>query len=179
VYGKHAIGGEEQDLNPISPYGVSKLAAEKLLLAYSNNFGLPVKILRYFSVYGPMQRPDMAFAKLINCIKFGKAFNLYGDGTQKRSNTYVEDIVNATLMAESCSSGQVLNICGDDHVSLNQVIQIIETITNSKIQIVGNDPRNGDQEDTFGDNSKAKSILKWSPKTGIREGLKLQIESVL
>jgi nucleoside-diphosphate-sugar epimerase len=178
VYGSRALGDESQGLKPISPYGVSKLAAEKLAMTYFDNYKTPIKILRYFSVYGPSQRPDMAFAKIIRCIKSNTPFEMYGDGTQMRSNTFIRDVIDATIKAEFMEVGEVINICGDEHASLNEIIQIIESLSNTKLRISKLTGRKGDQENTFGDNSKAKRILGWIPKTSLRQGLKEQFENM-
>jgi UDP-glucose 4-epimerase len=180
VYGKSAVGDESQDLKPTSPYGISKLAAEKLLLAYLEWFGIPVKILRYFSVYGPHQRPDMAYAKIIRAIQDGDEFTIFGDGEQKRSNTFIDDIVEATILAESrATSGDVMNICGEDTVSLNEAIAIIEELANRKLIRQYGKVRTGDQRDTSGLNAKAKAKLGWTSRVGIREGLSLQVKASL
>lgn len=178
VYGKQAVGIEEQDLNPTSPYGVSKLAAEKLLLAYNEWFNLPVKILRYFSVYGPHQRPDMAYAKIIKALVEESEFTVFGDGEQKRSNTYIDDIVNATILAEDrAPSRTIMNICGDETISLNQAILILESKTGKKLRRVHAPGRTGDQRDTSGLNKKAKEILNWTAAVGIQEGLAKQVDA--
>jgi UDP-glucuronate 4-epimerase len=178
VYGKNAVGPESQELNPTSPYGVSKLAAEKLLLAYLDWFNIPVKILRYFSVYGPYQRPDMAYAKIIDHIKNGNEFTIFGDGTQARSNTYIDDVVEATVLADThAKSGDIINICGDETVSLNEAISIIERLTGKKLKIRREATRIGDQKETSGANFFAKKRLGWNAKTSIEEGLSIQVKS--
>ena len=178
VYGKLSIGGESQDLNPTSPYGVSKLAAEKLLLAYNDWFGTPVKILRYFSIYGPNQRPDMAYAKIIKALYDEGEFTVFGDGEQRRSNTFIDDIISATLLAEELAPPRsIINVCGDDTVSLNQAISIIEKHSGKKLRRLNGSGRTGDQRDTSGANSKAKELLGWSAKVGIEEGLQRQVSA--
>jgi len=178
VYGKLAIGAESQDLNPTSPYGVSKLAAEKLLLAYNDWFDTPVKILRYFSIYGPNQRPDMAYAKIIKALYDEYEFTVYGDGEQRRSNTYIDDIISATLLAEELAPPRsIINVCGDDTVSLNQAISMIEKYSGKKLKRLNASGRTGDQRDTSGANSKAKALLGWSAKVGIEEGLLRQVSA--
>ena len=178
VYGKLAIGSESQDLNPTSPYGVSKLAAEKLLLAYNDWFGTPVKILRYFSIYGPNQRPDMAYAKIIKALYDEGEFTVFGDGEQRRSNTFIDDIISATLLAEELAPPRsIINVCGDDTVSLNQAISIIERHSDKKLRRLNATGRTGDQRDTSGANSKAKELLGWSAKVGIEEGLLRQVSA--
>ena len=178
VYGKLAIGAENQDLNPTSPYGVSKLAAEKLLLAYNDWFGTPVKILRYFSIYGPNQRPDMAYAKIIKALYDEGEFTVFGDGEQRRSNTFIDDIISATLLAEELAPPRsIINVCGDDTVSLNQAISIIEKHSGKKLRRLNAAGRTGDQRDTSGANSQAKELLGWSAKVGIEEGLLRQVSA--
>jgi UDP-glucose 4-epimerase len=178
VYGKLAIGSENQDLNPTSPYGVSKLAAEKLLLAYNDWFGTPVKILRYFSIYGPNQRPDMAYAKIIKALYDEGEFTVFGDGEQRRSNTFIDDIISATLLAEELAPPRsIINVCGDDTVSLNHAISIIERNSGKKLRRLNATGRTGDQRDTSGANSKAKELLGWSAKVGIEEGLLRQVSA--
>lgn len=180
VYGKIAVGSEDQDLKPTSPYGVSKLAAEKLLLAYQDWFNLPVKILRYFSVYGPYQRPDMAYAKIIDCVKTGRKFQIYGNGEQKRTNTYIDDIVEATILAEKLADvGDVMNICGDEALSLNEAIAIIEGISNLNLKVEYIEIRKGDQKDTDGANFFAKKKLGWSARTDFKTGITNQINAAL
>jgi nucleoside-diphosphate-sugar epimerase len=178
VYGKLALGGESQELNPTSPYGVSKLAAEKLLLAYNEWFGTPVKILRYFSIYGPNQRPDMAYAQIINALTNNEKFVVHGDGEQRRSNTFIDDVIEATILSEDCApSRSVINICGDDTVSLNEAIAILEDLIGKKLKRVSSPVRVGDQRDTSGANAKAKELLGWQAKVGIEEGLSQQVEA--
>lgn len=180
VYGKIAIGDEEVKLRPTSPYGVSKLAAENLLLAYREWFGIPAKILRYFSVYGPHQRPDMAYSRIIEAVSTDQIFELYGDGEQKRSNTYIDDIIDATLLAEGAQiSGEVLNICGDEVVSLNHAIETIESIMEKKLNIGKSSVRSGDQKETSGVNSKAKNLLGWKSKVNFSTGIEAQIKARL
>ena len=180
VYGKSALGEESQDLNPTSPYGVSKLAAEKLLLAYHDWFGIPVKILRYFSIYGPNQRPDMAYAKIIKALHSESVFTVFGDGEQRRSNTYIDDIISATLLAEELAPPRsILNICGDETISLNQAILILEKYSGQKLRRINAAGLAGDQRETSGVNSKAKNLLGWKASVGIEEGLKRQIEAAL
>lgn len=180
VYGKNAIGYESQDLNPTSPYGVSKLAAEKLLLAYFEWFSVPIKILRYFSVYGPNQRPDMAYAKIIDCVLNDKEFTIYGDGEQRRSNTYIDDVIDATILAESKGKpGDVMNVCGSDTISLNEVISLIEEFSGKRLQTRKADGRKGDQRETSGSNAFALARLGWTTKVDFREGIKRQFEAAL
>lgn len=180
VYGKYASGQEDQELKPISPYGVSKLAAEKLSLAYLEEFSIPVKILRYFSVYGPGQRPDMAYSKIIKAIDQGLVFKIFGDGLQTRTNTFVGDIVTATCLSETFAQpGDVLNISGIERVSLLEAISAIERHMGKKLDIEFSSVRKGDQQQTSGDCGQATSKIGWSPKTPFEEGIRLQIVDYL
>lgn len=180
VYGKSAVGDEKQSVRPTSPYGVSKLAAESLLLAYLDWHEVPVRILRYFSVYGPSQRPDMAYAKIIRALLTGEQFVIYGDGEQKRSNTYIDDIVDATLRAESFAhNGDIMNICGDETFSLNQIISLLESLSDKKLNKCNSTVRLGDQRETSGLNELAKSRLGWSSNTPIEVGLRHQFNAAI
>jgi len=175
VYGLSAVGDESQETRPTSPYGVSKLAAEKLLLAYSEWHAVPVRILRYFSIYGPLQRPDMAYARIISCLNRDKPFTMYGDGEQKRSNTYIDDVVAATILAElKGSTGDVMNVCGNETVSLNSVIAILEELSGKKLNRISAEKRRGDQKDTSGVNKLALEKLGWRATTSIKDGLEKQ-----
>lgn len=172
VYGKLAIGDESGLLRPVSPYGVSKLAAEKLLFAYYETYQMPVKVLRYFSVYGPHQRPDMAIARVINSLMSGSTFSIFGDGTNRRSNTYVDDVVRATLIAEKkLGVGEVVNICGQEDHSLLETISILEEISERKLNVKYLPARKGDQRETKGSNLLARRLLDWSPDVTYLDGL--------
>ena len=177
VYGKNALTNEMGALTPYSPYGVTKLAAENLLRAYSENFGVPVQILRYFSVYGPGQRPDMAYSQIIKSLLSGSEFSKFGDGNQSRSNTFVGDIVNATILAMTSNSANIaLNICGDERVTLNQVIAILENQSGKKLRVLEYPQRPGDQRHTAGINILAKTHLGWQPRVNLQEGLYQQFQ---
>ena len=179
VYGKFAVGDELQDTKPISPYGITKLAAENLLFALTNDNDLDFTVLRYFSVYGPGQRPDMAIQRFLTAIKMGQEISLTGDGTQKRDITYVEDVVDATISALSLTdTKQIFNISGGKQYTLNQIIDECFKISGlkSKINYVGRPI--GDQEETFGDISKAQKKLGFNPTFDIATGLTNQFASL-
>jgi len=179
VYGKDAIGKEDSPKNPFSPYGVTKLSAENLVKAYEANFGLDTTILRYFSVYGPRQRPDMAYHKFINAINRNELITIYGDGHQSRTNTYVDDIVEATIASmnlNDCHEDKIFNIAGSESWELIEVIEKIETILGKKASIKYEINRHGDQNFTKGDTTKARKFLKWEARTTIDDGLRKQIE---
>jgi nucleoside-diphosphate-sugar epimerase len=179
VYGKTATGSEDSSKNPFSPYGVTKLAAENLARAYESNYELPVVILRYFSVYGPRQRPDMAYNKFISKISQGNTLEVYGDGSQTRTNTYVSDIVNATATCIDLKlliDGLDFNVSGREKVSLLQVIEILENGIGKKAKLSFEKRREGDQVATEGNFSKANKLLGYSPLVNIERGLLNQIE---
>jgi len=178
VYGKEATGPEDSPLNPFSPYGITKLAGEQLCRAYEANFGVPFTLLRYFSVYGPRQRPDMAYNIMIRSLLEGKPFTQFGDGEQTRSNTYVADCVAATLLAgdqREAALGQVFNVGGGEIVSLNRVRELLEELLGRTIEIERKPPRPGDQKHTAANIEKIKRVLGYEPRTRVYDGLKAQI----
>ncbi len=179
VYGKFAVGSELQDTKPISPYGITKLAAENLLFALTNSNNLDFTILRYFSVYGPGQRPDMAIQKFLTAIKMGQEINITGDGTQKRDITYVQDVVEATISASSLTEKkQIFNISGGKQFTLNQIIDECFNVSGRKSKINYIDRPIGDQEETFGDISKAQKLPGFNPTFDIKTGLSNQFASL-
>ena len=179
VYGKFAVGDELQDTKPISPYGITKLAAENLLFALTSSNNLDFTILRYFSVYGPGQRPDMAIQKFLTAIKMGQEINITGDGTQKRDITYVQDVVEATISASSLTEKkQIFNISGGKQFTLNQIIDECFNVSGLKSKINYIDRPIGDQEETFGDISKAQKLLGFNPTFDIKTGLSNQFASL-
>ena len=179
VYGKDATGNEATMPGPYSPYGVTKCSAEHLCKAYMANFDLPLTILRYFSVYGPRQRPDMAYHILIKALLTDQPFTLYGTGEQTRSNTFISDCVQATLAVlehREAALGETFNIGGGQIISLNEVVQTLQEITGAEAQIKNEPARPGDQMHTSANIEKAKKILGYKPKTPVYEGLKAQVE---
>ena len=179
VYGKFAVGDELQDTKPISPYGITKLAAENLLFALTSSNNLDFTILRYFSVYGPGQRPDMAIQRFLTAIKMGQEINITGDGTQKRDITYVQDVVEATISASSITEKkQIFNISGGKQFTLNQIIDECFNVSGLKSKINYVDRPIGDQEETFGDISKAQKLLGFNTTFDIKTGLSNQFASL-
>lgn len=177
VYGREARGDEGSPLRPISPYGVTKLAAEQLALAYGEGYGLPVVALRYFSVYGPRQRPDMAYHILIDALLRGRPITIHGDGEQTRGNTYVADCVAGTLLAlEHGRAGEIYNIGGGVALSLNQMLELLEEITGREVERRHVAPRPGDQRHTLADIAKARAELGYAPRVAPAEGLRAQVE---
>jgi nucleoside-diphosphate-sugar epimerase len=176
VYGKNAAGDESLPLAPVSPYGVTKLAAENLVLAHWRDSGFPGTVLRYFSVYGPGQRPDMAYRKFIDLALRGETIDLYGTGEQTRSNTYIDDCVSATLSALTKGEpGEVYNIAGAAERSLNEALAIIESHVGTPLSINSLPAARGDQQRTRGDTTKAQKTLGFRHTATLEEGLAAQI----
>ena len=162
---------------PISPYGVTKLAAEQLCLLYWKNYQVPVVALRYFTVYGPRQRPDLFFHKLIKAALCGGTIEIYGDGKQTRSYTYIDDVVDANILAMGMDvTGQVMNIGGGARVSVNEAIELVEKISGRSIKKSYVDPKKGDVKHTCASIKKARAMLGYYPKTRIKKGLLSQFE---
>lgn len=177
IYGRDARGPEESLPRPVSPYGVTKLAAEHLCQAYHENFGLDVVVLRYFSIYGPRQRPDMAYYMFIDALLHDRPIMITGSLEQTRGNTYVLDVVEATLLAgQKARPGAVYNIGGGQAVSLRRVLELLEEITGKRPKIEQRPPRPGDQLHTLADTRRAREQLGWVPQTTIEEGLRAQVE---
>lgn len=177
VYGENAVGDEQRQTLPVSPYGVTKLAAEELVKTYNRSKGLPFTILRYFSVYGPGQRPDMAYHKLIKAALTGETITIFGDGNQTRTNTYVGDCATATINAAIMKGdGETYNISGLVPHSLLEAVSIIEQATGKSIRKVFAPVRPGDQRHTAGDASKAQQALGYEQTVSLKEGLTLQAE---
>lgn len=177
VYGLNAIGSEDQPTEPVSPYGVSKLAAEKLLLAHRANFGFPVTILRYFSVYGPRQRPDMGYHRFIEAILDEQPIRIHGDGLQTRTNTFVSDCVNGTLRAlEAGREGEVYNLSGEWSINVLEALDLISDALGKPHRIEFIEKRPGDQQDTRGDYSKAHDEFGYTPVVSPAEGLARQAQ---
>lgn len=165
---------------PYSPYGVSKLAAEGLCRAYFENYGLPVVMLRYFTVYGPRQRPDMAFHKFIKAMLKNEPIQIYGDGSQMRDFTYVDDVVEATILAMELDDdvllGEAINVGSSRPVKLLDAVKMISDIVGVEPQLVFSEPRKGDVKVTYADISKARKLLGWKPRTDFKYGLEKQVE---
>ena len=178
VYGDCEELPEEEDsiLKPVSPYGVTKLAGEHLCYLYWKNFGVPTVALRYFTVYGPRQRPDMAFHKFIKAMLNDKEIEIYGDGNQTRDFTYIDDIIEGHILALDAPDGEVFNIGGGKRITVNSVIKILEKILNKKAKVKYIERQKGDVRDTFASITKANEILNYTPKTKFEEGLRKEIE---
>ncbi|MDJ0467307.1 NAD-dependent epimerase/dehydratase family protein [Rhodococcoides fascians] len=163
---------------PRSPYGVTKLAAEHLCTLYAKNFNVPTVSLRYFTVYGPRQRPDMAFNKFISAATDESALEVYGDGHQVRDFTYIDDVVAANISAalQSTEPGDVFNVSGGSNVSVREVIAILSGLAGKELDVAFGEPVPGDVRRTGGNAVKIREVLGWSPSVGIKEGLKRQWE---
>jgi UDP-glucose 4-epimerase len=160
---------------PVSPYGVTKLAAEQLGYLYHVNHGVPATALRYFTVYGPRQRPDMAFHKFIRASLEGTPITLYGDGEQTRDFTFVADAVAATIAAgEQGVRGRAYNIGGGSRVSMNQVIDIIGRIAGRPLEVRREPAQKGDMRDTYADTSLARADLGFAPSVTLEQGIEAE-----
>lgn len=180
-----SVYGQAQDLplreeslpQPFSPYGVTKLAAEHLCLLYHANYGVPTVALRYFTVYGPRQRPDMGFHKFIQAAVQDRPIVVYGDGEQSRDFTYVSDAVEANWLAlVPAVNGQVFNIGGGSRSSVNQVLATLEAILGRPIRREQRPPQPGDVRHTWADTTRARELLGFSPRVSLRDGLARQVE---
>jgi UDP-glucose 4-epimerase len=179
VYGntEHLPMSEDHPTAPVSPYGVTKLAAEHLTRLYWTNFRVPTVSLRYFTVYGPAQRPDMAFHKLIKAMLRGEEFAVFGDGDQTRDFTYISDAVAANLAAaERGQSGGVYNIGGGSRVTLKEVIALLEKIIGRPARIRNVEPQKGDVRHTYADTSRARQDFGYVPRVGLEEGLRAEAD---
>ena len=177
VYGDHvAIPMREDALpQPVSPYGVTKLAAEQLCYLYHVNHGVPATSLRYFTVYGPRQRPDMAFNRFIRAALRKEPVTLYGDGEQTRDLTYVSDAVAATIAAgERGAPGRAYNVGGGSRVSVNQVIEIVGRLAGRPLDVRREPAQKGDMRDTYADTSLARADLGFAPRVSLQEGLEAE-----
>jgi nucleoside-diphosphate-sugar epimerase len=174
VYGDRVAMPMREDAlpEPVSPYGVSKLAAEQLCYLYFANFGVPAVSLRYFTVYGPRQRPDMAFHKFLRATITDEAITLYGDGDQTRDFTFIADAVNANVLAAARGvPGRVYNIGGGSRVSVNQVLAMIERIAGRRPRVNVDPAQKGDMRHTYADTSRASADLGYAPAVGLEAGL--------
>ena len=162
---------------PVSPYGVTKLAAEQLCYLYYTNHRVPAVSLRYFTVYGPRQRPDMGFHKFLRAALRQEPMSLFGDGEQTRDFTYVHDAVGATIAAATRGvPGRVYNIGGGSRVSMNQVIEMIGRVTGRQLNIKRDEAQKGDMRHTYADTTLARQDLGFAPRVGLEEGLAAEFQ---
>lgn len=172
VYGLEAIGSEDAPTEPVSEYGATKLAGEQALLAMAGTGELPLTVLRYYSVYGPRQRPDMAYRRFCEQLLRGESVTVFGDGSQSRSNTYVSDCVAATLAAlDRAPSGAIYNIGGGQELKLLEALDIIADALGVTPQVAHDAARRGDQLRTAADITRARRDLGWSPVVDPQDGL--------
>lgn len=169
---------EDNTLLPVSPYGVTKLAAEHFCRVFNELYGLKTTRLRYFTVYGPRMRPDLAISIFVKKALGGEPITIFGTGDRTRDFTYVSDIVEANLLAIKKGDGCEFNIGGGSRITILDLAKKIIEITNSKSKIVFDKPREGDAEHTWADVSKAKRLLGWEPKVIVDAGLKKYISSI-
>jgi UDP-glucose 4-epimerase len=177
VYGDRAPIPMREDAlpRPVSPYGVTKMAAEQLGYLYHMNYDVPVVAMRYFTVYGPRQRPDMAFHRFIRAALNDQPITLYGDGEQTRDFTYVADAVAATLAAgERGVPGTAYNVGGGSRVSMNHVLTIIEGLTGRPLKVSREGTQKGDMRDTYADTSLARKDLGFAPTVSLEEGIQAE-----
>lgn len=168
---------EDHPTRPLSPYGVTKLAGEALCLLYAANHGLPVACLRYFTVYGPRQRPDMAFHRFIRAMLQGEPIEVYGSGTQTRDFTFVSDAVAANLAAAAYAGNQtVFNIGGGSRVSLNVVIDMLGRVTGKTPDVRYYETQKGDVMHTMADITLARRELGYAPRVDIEDGIRREVE---
>jgi len=174
VYGDDVALPMREDAlpQPVSPYGVSKLAAEQLCYLYHVNYGVPTVALRYFTVYGPRQRPDMGFNRFLRATMRGEPISVYGDGEQTRDFTFVGDAVSATVAAATRGvAGRVYNIGGGSRVTVNEVLDMVGRVSGRRPVIQADAAQKGDMRHTYADTSLAQRDLGYSPTVSLEEGL--------
>jgi UDP-glucuronate 4-epimerase len=170
---------EQTSPRPNSPYGITKLACEQLAGAYGRSFGLDAVGLRYFTVYGPRQRPDMAFARILRALAEGASFELYGDGGQSRSFTLVSDAVDATIAAAAAPPGSIYNVAGGGEATMRDAIALAEEIAGRSLDLRSGPPARGDMRRTKADTSRILAEVGWQATTPLAEGMRTQWEWAL
>jgi len=166
---------EDAEPRPISPYGITKLGCEQLAHAYAAGFGLDAVVLRYFTFYGPRQRPDMALARIVDALARGASFELYGDGLQSRSFTYVADGVAATIAAmQQAPAGSLYNVGGGEEATMRDAIGTLEAVSGRSLDVVEGPPAAGDVRRTSADATKIERDLGWRATTALEDGLRAQ-----
>ena len=179
VYGNAPLypTAEDSPTRPFSPYGVTKLAMEQLASAYAENWGLPVVTLRYFTVYGPGQRPDMGMHQFIARAAAGEPLVVYGDGEQIRDFTYVTDVATATVAASLADlpTGSIFNVAGGASSTVNDVLRLVSEYVGRDIHVERKSPQPGDVRITGGAIDRARQVLAWEPAVPLEEGVKRQV----
>ncbi len=179
LYGMHnerPFAEEADTSRPLSPYAASKGGAEMLAHSYHHLHQLDVTVLRFFTVYGPAGRPDMSIFRFIQWIAEGRPLRLYGDGSQQRDYTFVEDIARGSVAALKPTGFEVINLGGDKPVSILEVIEQIEGLIGQKAKIERMAPAPGDVPATWADISKARRLLNWEPQVSLAEGLQRSVD---
>jgi UDP-glucuronate 4-epimerase len=167
---------EEMLPRPVSPYGVTKLACESLARTYAECFGLEAIVLRYFTVYGPRQRPDMAFARIFSALQGETPFPVYGTGDQSRDFTYIGDAAEATVAAmEDGHAGTTYNVGGGSETTLREVIALVEQLAGKRLAVRYEPAAAGDVRRTAADTTRIRSKLGWRPQTSLADGLEEQL----
>ena len=177
VYGDAAGYPTREDAapRPISPYGITKLACEQLAQAYASSHGLEVVSLRYFTVYGPRQRPDMGFTRMAAALVADDVFPIFGDGLQSRDFTFVDDAVAANIAAmESAPAGAVYNVGGGSEATLLDAIRILENVAGKRLRVLFSPPAAGDARRTAADTTRIRAELGWLPRVSLADGLAAQ-----
>ena len=176
VYGQSDSGPltEDAPLRPVSPYGMTKAAAEQLVEVYRRDRGVPVVSLRYFTVYGPRQRPDMAFQRFVDALEQDRPVRIFGSGDQSRDFTYVDDVVAATIAALGAPS-PVYNVGGGTPASVNDAVAVLQQLTGKRGQVVHEESARGDVYRTWADTSRLRREVGWRPRTTLADGLTAQI----
>ncbi|MFM7061913.1 MAG: NAD-dependent epimerase/dehydratase family protein [Actinomycetes bacterium] len=179
VYGDAESFPTPEDVvpRPVSPYGVTKLAGEHLVSLYGTNFGLPTVSLRYFTVYGPRQRPDMATWRMVDAALHGTDFPRFGDGTAARSFTFVADVAAANLAAldTDVTPGTVVNLSGTETVDVNRLLELVGDAAGAPVVVAQRDAEPGDARRTGGDTSRAQALFGWTASTPLAEGVAAQV----
>jgi UDP-glucuronate 4-epimerase len=181
VYGPDRGGPipEEGPRAPASPYALSKLAAEDVVGLYERERGVPAAVLRYFTVYGPRQRPEMAVSRFIFAALRGRPVEVYGDGGQRRDMTYVSDTVDATVAALAWGVRGVYNVGGGTRATVNELLDAVRGVTGREVEAVYGPPAAGDVASTWADSTRAARDLGYRPRVGLREGIETQVEWAL
>ena len=183
VYGDTTVLPVTEDATPypVSPYGVTKLAAEHLCTLYQRNFGVPTVSLRYFTVYGPRQRPDMAFHRFCKAMIDRQPISIYDDGEQTRDFTYIADVVEANMRAATAEAavGEVFNIAGGSRVSVREVIRLLGEISGLPVNVTYEKRQHGDVRDTFAYTRRAERLIGYHPEVKLPEGLARELDSMV
>lgn len=179
VYGAGTEGPTQEDApssRPLSPYAASKLAAETLLYSYHHLYDIDAAVLRYFTVYGPAGRPDMSIFKFIRNVAEGEPITVFGDGTQQRDFTYVDDVARGTVAALGITGYETINLGHGNPVTLTEVIRLIESAVGKPARITYEDRHPADPMTTWADIGRARRLLDWTPAVGIKEGIGRTVE---